>query len=79
MNSIVDSAISYYRPSLPRKCPVYHPRWPMSPIVILYPGTPGAPSFDGQNITDFLDRYSQLCSDYRLSELEKNQLPPMVL
>lgn len=34
---------------------------------IPYPGTPGAPFFDGQNITDFLDRDSQLCADYNLS------------
>ena len=41
------------------------------PIVIPYPGAPGAPFFDGQNITHFLDLYDQLCSDYRLSESEK--------
>ena len=40
-------------------------------MVIPYPGASGAPFFDGKNITDFLDRYSQLCSDYRLSESEK--------
>ena len=46
------------------------------PIVMPYPGTPGAPFFDGQNITHFLDLYNQLCSDYRLSESEKiNRLP----
>ncbi|MCJ1349385.1 hypothetical protein MMC31_007625 [Peltigera leucophlebia] len=46
------------------------------PMVIPYPGTPGAPFFDGQNITHFLDLYDQLCSDYRLSESEKiNRLP----
>ena len=41
------------------------------PIIMPYPGTLGAPFFDGQNITHFLDLYSQLCSDYRLSESEK--------
>ena len=46
------------------------------PIVIPYPGAPGAPFFDGQNITDFLDQYSQLCSDYGLSELEKTHRLP---
>ena len=40
-------------------------------MVIPYPGTPGAPFFDGQNTTDFLDRCSQLYADYRLSESEK--------
>ncbi|MCJ1348591.1 hypothetical protein MMC31_006823, partial [Peltigera leucophlebia] len=44
-------------------------------IVLPYPGSPGTPYF-GQNITDFLDRYSQLCVDYRLSESEKiHRLP----
>ena len=41
------------------------------PIVIPYSVGPGAPFFDGQNITDFLDRCSQLCEDYHLSESEK--------
>ncbi len=46
------------------------------PTVIPYPGTPGASFSDGRNITHFLDIYSQLCSDYRLSESEKiNRLP----
>ncbi|MCJ1342812.1 hypothetical protein MMC31_001001 [Peltigera leucophlebia] len=45
-------------------------------IVIPYLGTPGARYFDGQKITDFLDRYSQLCADYRLSESDKiHRLP----
>ena len=35
------------------------------------PGTMGAPYFDGQNITDFLNRYEDLCYDFRLSEAEK--------
>ena len=41
------------------------------PMVIPYPGAPGAPIFDGKNITHFLDLYDQLCSDHRLSESEK--------
>ena len=46
------------------------------PVVMPYPGTPGAPFFDGHNITHFLDLYSQCCSDYGLSESEKiNRLP----
>lgn len=46
------------------------------PVVIPYPGSPSAPFFDGRNITHFFDLYSQLCSDYRLSESEKiNRLP----
>lgn len=40
-------------------------------MIIPYPGAPGAPFFDGQNITHFLDLYDQLCSDYRISEFEK--------
>lgn len=39
---------------------------------------PGAPLFDGQKITDFLDRCSQLCEDYHLSESKKNLPPPVV-
>ena len=41
-------------------------------LVIPYLGTPGAPFFDGQNNTHFLDLYDQLYSDYRRSESEKN-------
>lgn len=41
------------------------------PIVMPYPGTSNAPFFDAQNITYFLDLYSQLCLDYRFSESEK--------
>lgn len=50
-----------------------HSSLPMAyiPIVMPYPGTPGAPLFNGQNITHFLDLYDQLCSDYRLSKFEK--------
>lgn len=40
------------------------------PMVISYSGTPSASFFDGQNITYFLDIYSQFCSDYDLSESE---------
>lgn len=32
-------------------------------LVIPYLGAPGAPFFDGQNITNFLKRYSQLYAD----------------
>lgn len=46
------------------------------PLVILYPGIPDTPFFDGQNITHFFDLYHQLCSDYRLSKCQKiYQLP----
>ncbi len=59
-------------PSYPERIMSYSPP-PLAyvPMVIPYPSAPGAPFFDGQNITDFLDRYSQLCSNYRLSEAEK--------
>ena len=36
-----------------------------------YPGTPGTPYFDGRNATGFLDRFSDLCADYKLSDEEK--------
>ena len=41
-----------------------------------YPGTPGTPFFDGRNVTDFLDRFSDLCDDYKLSNSEKMQRLP---
>ena len=41
-----------------------------------YPGTPGTPYFDGRNVTDFLDRFSDLCADYKLSDEEKMRRLP---
>ena len=41
------------------------------PIVMPYQGSPGTLFFEGANISDFLDRYSRMCSDYRISEKEK--------
>ena len=41
-----------------------------------YPGTPGTPFFDGRNVTDFLDRFSDLCEDYKLSADEKMKRLP---
>ncbi len=40
-------------------------------IVMPYPGSPGTPFFKRTNISNFLDRYSRMCSDYRISEKEK--------
>lgn len=40
-------------------------------LIMPYSDIPGAPFFDRQNITHFLDLYDQLCSDYCLSESEK--------
>ena len=34
------------------------------------PGTPGAPYFDGRNVTDFLDRYAYMCKNHNLSQEE---------
>ena len=34
------------------------------------PGVPGSPWFDGTNVTEFLDRYSNMCRDYHVSEKE---------
>ena len=39
--------------------------------VMPYPGSPGAPYFDGSNITDFLDSHSRMCTDYQVDEQEK--------
>ncbi|MCJ1427048.1 hypothetical protein MMC29_004951 [Sticta canariensis] len=41
-----------------------------------YPGTPGAPFFDGRNVTEFLDRFSDLCTGYKLSDAEKMRRLP---
>lgn len=32
------------------------------------PGIPGSPHFDGTNVTEFLDRYSNMCHDYHISD-----------
>ena len=45
---------------------------PMYPRAIMpYPGSPGAPYFEGSNITDFLDSYSRMCTDHQVDEQEK--------
>ncbi len=40
-------------------------------IVMPYPGSLCIPFFEGTNISDFLDQYSRMCSNYRISEKEK--------
>ena len=35
------------------------------------PGTLGSPMFEGANVTEFLERYEDLCSDYRVSDDDK--------
>ena len=40
-------------------------------ITMPYPGTPGTPFFEGSNVTDFLDRYEQMCTDFRVEAKEK--------
>lgn len=44
--------------SMPASIPVY------SHAVMLYPGAPGTPFFEGSNVTDFLDQYSRMCTNY---------------
>jgi hypothetical protein len=40
------------------------------------PGTQGSPMFEGANVTEFLERYEDLCSDYRVSDKDRlAQLP----
>ena len=34
-------------------------------------GTLGSPMFEGANVTEFLERYEDLCSDYQVSEKDK--------
>ena len=45
-------------------------------MVMPFPGTPGTPFFDGRNVTEFLDRFSDLCTDYKLSDAEKMRRLP---
>jgi len=35
------------------------------------PGTPGSPIFEGANVTEFLERYEDLCSDYHVSASDR--------
>jgi len=35
------------------------------------PGTPGSPMFEGANVTEFLERYEDLCSDYRVTDEDR--------
>ena len=35
------------------------------------PGTLGSPMFEGANVTEFMERYKDLCSDYRVSEKDR--------
>ena len=36
-----------------------------------YPGSFGAPYFEGSNIINFLDSYSRMCTNYQVDEQEK--------
>jgi len=35
------------------------------------PGTPGSPMFEGANVTEFLKRYEDLYSDYRVTDEDR--------
>jgi hypothetical protein len=39
---------------------------PMPPL-----GTLGSPMFEGANVTEFLERYKDLCSDYQVLDDDK--------
>ena len=36
-----------------------------------YPGAPGSLFFEGANISEFLERFENMCDDYRMSTSEK--------
>ena len=36
-----------------------------------YPGAPGSPFFEGGNISEFLERFENMCDDYQMSTSEK--------
>ena len=42
-----------------------------SKVVMPYPGSSRAPYFEESNITNFLDSYSRMCTDYAVDEQEK--------
>ena len=42
-----------------------------SQAIIPYPSSPRASFFKGSNITNFLDSYSQMCTNYQVDKLEK--------
>ncbi len=42
-----------------------------SRAVMPYPGLPGALFFEESNITDFLESYSRMCTDYQMDKQEK--------
>lgn len=45
-------------------------------VTMPFPGTAGAPYFDGSNVSEFLDVYDDMCTDYKVSSLKKlKQLP----
>jgi hypothetical protein len=44
---------------------------PMFYMPMPLPGTLGSPMFEGANITEFLERYEDLCSDYHVSAEDK--------
>lgn len=41
--------------------------------VMSYPGSPGAPYFEESNITNSLDNYNQMCTDYQVDKQEKTK------
>ena len=51
--------------SMPASIPVYFY------AVMPYPSTPKTLFFEGSNVTDFLHRYSQMCTDYQVDKHEK--------
>src|SRR4051794_13489366 len=38
---------------------------------MLLPGMPGAPLFDGNDITDFLERFDDMCMEYKIGVEQK--------
>lgn len=51
------------------------PIGPLSPSLYVtpmpYPGSPGSPFFEGANVSEFLERFEDMCDDYRMSTSEK--------
>ena len=60
---------------------------PLSPqlMVVQYrspmpvPGAAGSPMFEGHNVTEFMDRYDDLCEEHGFTEAVKvKRLPPLL-
>ena len=67
------AAITLSTESTPTQPPLQAPYITPMP----YPGAPGSPFFDGANISEFLERFENMCDDYRMLISEKIRRLPL--